>query len=647
MICARFFAGCCYLALMSGAAAALKAPEVCVEFDGLNSGIELDVSDYLNTGDIAISAWVKLNSHNPPQIVVNQGSRGELVTFYLWRDGFRMLVQYDGEQYTSAVADPPPLGEWAHLLGAYNGEEIAIYVNGEEVDRTEAAGRLPQSEAPLYIGTQARARNSLDGALSDVRVYNRSLNARQAREVAAGNEPFETALVVSLDAEGLAEAQKQFMPRGGKIKGYRLIWYDLGQRSEYGSKYSGALGTYTAKHHPMAIYVEEVDKTFFVYGGTPAADQRYLLAMAGYYDHSTGRVPQPTVVMDKDGVDDPHDNPSMQIDDEGYIWVFVSGRGARRPGATFRSSDPYCIESFKLIRQAEYTYPQPWHVRGKGFVKMFTKYSDGRELYWSVSEAGEQWSEDRKLAGMGGHYQVSNEKDGRVITAFNMHPGGNVDRRTNLYFVKSSNMGETWQLADEEIIETPIKDEDSAALIHDYRAEERLVYVKDIGFDHEDRPVILYLTSANFRPGPPGEPRLWKIAHWRNDGWAIHEITNAWHNYDMGSLYIEESGVWKIIAPTEEGPQKWGTGGEVAIWVSNDEGRNWEKVRNVTVDSRYNHAYVRRPVNAHSDFYAMWADGSPDELTPSHLYISTRDGSAVWRLPYEMEVEFAKPELVD
>ncbi|HWI59696.1 MAG TPA: hypothetical protein VNZ22_20885, partial [Bacillota bacterium] len=36
--------------------------------------------------------------------------------------------------------------------------------------------------------------------------------------------------------------------------GYRGIWFTLGQPSEYGDKYSGGLGTYTANHIPLAIY---------------------------------------------------------------------------------------------------------------------------------------------------------------------------------------------------------------------------------------------------------------------------------------------------------------------------------------------------------------------------------------------------------
>ena len=53
-----------------------------------------------------------------------------------------------------------------------------------------------------------------------------------------------------------------------KVNGYKGIWFGLNQKYEHGDKYSGALGTYTAKHVPMAIYSPLVDKTFFVYGGT-------------------------------------------------------------------------------------------------------------------------------------------------------------------------------------------------------------------------------------------------------------------------------------------------------------------------------------------------------------------------------------------
>ncbi|MDT8389117.1 MAG: BNR-4 repeat-containing protein [Lentisphaeria bacterium] len=429
-----------------------------------------------------------------------------------------------------------------------------------------------------------------------------------------------------------------------RIDGYRGIWFDLGQKSEFGSKYSGGLGTYTAKHHPLAVYAPAVEKTFFVYGGTTEKDERHLLAMAAYYDHQTGQVPKPVVVHDKRDVDDPHDNPSIQIDGKGYLWVYVSGRGHKRPGHVYRSGEPYDIESFRHVSEREFTYPQPWWIEKRGFLFLFTKYTGVRELYWSVSDAeGGNWTQDRKLAGMGGHYQVSNEKDGKVITAFNMHPKGNVDQRTNLYFVQTDDGGKTWHTAAGEIVETPLTNPDCPALVRDYRSEKRLVYMKDIGFDGKGNPVILYLTSGSHQPGPKGAPRTWTIAHWTAGDWAFREITTSTHNYDMGSLYMEPDGTWRVIGPTEPGPRKHGTGGEIAVWCSQDEGKTWKKTREVTQNSPLNHGYVRRPRNAHPDFYGFWADGDPDTISESRLYFTNQAGTQIWCLPYDMEDDVAVP----
>lgn len=428
-----------------------------------------------------------------------------------------------------------------------------------------------------------------------------------------------------------------------KDEGYRGIWFTLGQFSEYGDKYSGGLATYTANHVPMAIYAPQVRKTFFVYGGSRGG-QRHLLAMASHYDHDRGVVPRPTIVHDKQ-VDDPHDNPSLAIDEYGHLWVFVSGRAQRRPGFIYRSLEPYSTDAFELVYSGEFTYPQPWWIPGTGFFFLHTRYTRGRELYFALSQDGRAWSGPTKLAGMGGHYQVSNRFGRRIVTCFMMHPGGDVDRRTNLYYVETRDMGRTWQTADGRPLDLPLEDPLCPALVRHYQAEGRLVYINDIQLDAKGNPVIFYITAADHRPGPPGEPRYQTVAFWDGGAWRFSEVTRTTHNYNVGSLYIEGE-VWRIFAPTEPGPQRWGTGGEVAIWRSEDHGATWNKERDVTWDSPVNHQYVRRPVNAHPDFYAFWADGNPEEFSPSHLYFTNRKGDVVWRLPYTMKGDFAEPEPV-
>jgi len=434
--------------------------------------------------------------------------------------------------------------------------------------------------------------------------------------------------------------------------GFRGIWFDLGQQSEHGSKYSGGLGTYTANHVPMAHYVEKVNRTYFTWGGTPAAKERRLQILVSYYDHSTGKVARPVMVMDKSPVDDPHDNGSLSIDEEGHLWIFVSGRGRTRPGRICRSQTPYEINAWINLGDSEFTYPQPWHFKDKGFLHTYTRYTRGRELYCRTSSDGIKWNPEKKLAGLEGHYQTSAQIGNRLITAFNRHPKGSVDLRTDLYYMETADMGETWTTADGKVLKTPINKSDSPARIRNYsgnsnKSDNALVYIHDTTADAEGRPVILYITSKHHQPGPQGDPRTWNIARWTGTEWLFHTITTSTHNYDTGALYIEDDGTWRVIGPAGTGPQKWGAGGEIEIWISKNQGATWEKQRQLTSNSPRNHSYARRPQNAHPDFYAYWADGDADKLSESHLYFTNKTGDKVWKLPYTMTEDFAAPELLE
>lgn len=437
-----------------------------------------------------------------------------------------------------------------------------------------------------------------------------------------------------------------------KIDGYKGIWFELNQKYQYGDKYSGALGTYTAKHVPLAIYAKEVDKTFFVYGGTTAADERYLLCMIGVFDHKTGMLSKPTVVHDKQGIDDPHDNPSIMIDDEGYIWVFVSGRGTKRPGFKYKSKKPYSIDSFSQMTEEEMTYPQPWNTV-HGHFHFFTKYSGIRQLYFETSKNGIDWTEDQLLAAIpvnegekSGHYQISNTFQNKVVaTFFNRHPNGIVDRRTDLYYVKSEDFGKTWTSVDNIKLNLPIKAQSSTARVVDYASQSKNVYLKDMGFDEAGHPVCLYIRSYGHEPGPKSAPYEWCVTKWDGEQWHTYVVTKSDHNYDMGSLYISED-EWNIVGPTEKGPQDWGVGGKIAIWQSKDKGETWQKVKTLSENTGLSHAYVRRPVDYKAPFCFFWADGHAHDFSKSQLYFGDFDGN-IWQLPYEMENDFEAPIKID
>lgn len=432
-----------------------------------------------------------------------------------------------------------------------------------------------------------------------------------------------------------------------KMDGYRAIWYaNQAVASEYGYKYSGGLGTYCADHIPLAVYAPKVNKTFFVFGGTKGLGQpKPLLMMASYYDHKTGMVPKPTIVMEK-GTSDAHHNPVLSIDGDGHIWVFAPSHGGK-DGFIFKSKAPYSVDSFERIAQREFSYPQPWYIDGIGHVFLFTKYTRGRELYASRSANGIDWTPDEKFGGFDGHYQVTWPQKNLVGSSFNWHPPvGGLNFRTNLYYMETRDGGKTWQNAAGKSLTVPLTEEHNDALVRDYQKEGWLVYINDVNFESDGKPVIFYVLAKNYQPGPAFGPRLWMTARWTGTEWLYSRICNVDHNYDMGSIYIEDDGTWRVIGPSGAGPSPYCTGGEMQMWTSTNKGLSWTKVADLTSNSPLTHTYARRPLNAHPDFYAYWADGNTLKPSESRLYFANKTGDGVYVLPEKMTADFERPVLL-
>ncbi len=445
-----------------------------------------------------------------------------------------------------------------------------------------------------------------------------------------------------------------------KDVGYRGVWY-MNQPSgdEYVYKYSGGLGTYCAKHKPFAIYRKEVDKTFFCYGGTTIDDNRHLMHMVSYFDHKTGTVPRPTILLDK-RTNDAHDNPVISIDDAGFIWIFSTSHGTSRPSYIHRSRKPYDIDAFDLVPATRidndkrvpitnFSYMQAWRVKERGFICFFTryKYPAARTICCMTSPDGVSWSEWKRIAAIEhGHYQISAAAADRAGSAFNFHPKPKgLNWRSNLYYVETRDFGETWRTVDGKPLKLPLTTEKNAALVRDYRSEGLNVYLKDIRYDEQGRPVILYITSKGYESGPKNNPRTWTVARWTGKKWEFLPVAASDNNYDMGSLWVEPDGKMQVIGPTQTGPQPFNPGGEVALWRSADGGASWSMTKQLTAGSERNHTYVRRSLDGHPDFAAIWADGHGRQPSESTLYFCDHEGT-VYELPRTMEGETARPRVV-
>ncbi len=659
-----WMAGSMMLVMVAGTGAAPKGDGI--RFDG-STACRVDGGALgLTPGAFSVAAWVRTPDPQLPQIFLTMGAAGQEFSLYPYKGSVRMLVEGTPGTYGFATADLPAADAWTHYVGTYDGTTVKIYRDG--VLRSEKAVPLARTNFPsaLSIGALDDSNErTLKGAMEDIRVWNRVLTADEARAVFEGGAdgPLADRLVARWTAAGVTDNGIRNLVAGGpeavkrqpdavallnhKADGFRGIWYfNQPLKNEYVYKYSGGLGTYCANHSPFAWYVPEAGRTFFCYGGTDETNST-LLHMVSYYDHKTGRVARPTLLLDK-RTDDAHDNPVINVDDKGHIWIFSSSHGRGRPSFISRSVRPFEIDAFECVWTGNFSYPQPMYQPGRGFLFIHTWYVAGRGNYLMTSDPdGLQWSDRKQTAYFEeGHYQISGTWSNRKTgVAFNMHPKGKgLNYRTNIYYMESDDFGTTWKTAAGAVLTTPLADKVNPALVAEYQSRGRNVYLSDIVFDAAGRPVILYVLSKGFESGPENCPREWRIARWTGTEWQDRPtgITSL-SNYDVGPLYIERDTDWRIIGPTQPGPQPYNPGGEIAMWTSRDAGATWTMARQMTTNSPMNHTYVRRPVNAHPDFYGLWADGHGRKPSASHLYFCTRDGD-VFRLPQVMKEDFEKPE---
>jgi hypothetical protein len=101
------------------------------------------------------------------------------------------VVRAGGAHQTVLGRSPLTVGVWQHVAGTYDGTTQRLFINGVEVGSRPQAGLAAVSAGVLRIGGNASfAGEFFQGAIDDVRIYNRALNATQiGADMTAGGTP--------------------------------------------------------------------------------------------------------------------------------------------------------------------------------------------------------------------------------------------------------------------------------------------------------------------------------------------------------------------------------------------------------------------------------------------------------------------------
>jgi Concanavalin A-like lectin/glucanases superfamily/Calcineurin-like phosphoesterase len=116
------------------------------------SGVRIDSNTFeLPDGPFTLEGWVRPEKKQASTglIAKTQSSDYGLLA----ENGVPAFLAYVNDRYAAAKAkDPLPLNEWTHLAGVFDGQSVALFVNGRLVERSPGAGFRQRNDLPLYIG---------------------------------------------------------------------------------------------------------------------------------------------------------------------------------------------------------------------------------------------------------------------------------------------------------------------------------------------------------------------------------------------------------------------------------------------------------------------------------------------------------------
>jgi len=358
-----------------------------LEFDGDDS-VEIPHSPLLSiTDEITITAWTYMNANASGEMaIVSKGGWGAMDLPYELTEtpGEQVWWQfYDDGGRDTCAAPAPPMEEWHHVAGTYDGQIFKCYIDGELGDEWAYAGTMPENTASLTIGQRSRGGTYYIGIIDDVAIYNRAFSADEIPNTMMGQGDF-----------GQASGPT---PADGAL--HEDTWVNLGWRA----------GDFAVSHD---VYIgDNFDAVSEGAEGTFIGNQGATFIVAGFpgFPYPDGLIPGTTYYWRIDEVNDTEPNSPWK----GNVWSFsIPPKTAYFPDPAdgAESIDPdaalnwtagfgaklhtvYFGDNFDEVDNAAGALPQGATNYTPGTLKMAQTY------YWRVDEfdaistyKGDVWS---------------------------------------------------------------------------------------------------------------------------------------------------------------------------------------------------------------------------------------------------------------
>ncbi len=199
--------------------------------------------------ELTVAAWVKLHSLPPRWMrFVTLRNNKALLAYREGNLSFRVMI--GGQLRYVELPDTFQTGTFYHVAGTYDGSQLRLYLNGQEVASLSVTGQVGIGNGVLL--SIDKASEFLDGVLDEVVIFDRALSTAEISDVMAG----------------------RYNPNDLRVKGKDVLDYRASVKNELFNRYAqGLLST----DFPAAVSSAVPPKDFILY---PLEEQM----MAGYVE---------------------------------------------------------------------------------------------------------------------------------------------------------------------------------------------------------------------------------------------------------------------------------------------------------------------------------------------------------------------------
>ena len=161
-----------------------------LEFDGDDS-VEIPHDPLLSiTNEITVAAWTYMaaNASGEMAIVSKGGWAANDLPYELTETvgGVTCWQFYDDGGRDACAPDTPPVEEWHHIAGTYDGQVFKCYFDGSLADEWAYAGTMPENTTSVTIGQRSNGGTFYNGILDEVQIYDEALSENEILGVLRG-----------------------------------------------------------------------------------------------------------------------------------------------------------------------------------------------------------------------------------------------------------------------------------------------------------------------------------------------------------------------------------------------------------------------------------------------------------------------------